>query len=135
MQTTEVQNLLLDIIEHARSGQSTEFHFIQTWADFKVYIKQARSTKLLIKTLRSSANRLFKSYCQDVVAGLSDVNKILAYAQLQDIIAFYEKDADTLDRMLDDYDNYLSQGNFWHSFLGGERKYYFQKDENIWNIP
>ena len=121
MQITEAQELLLGIIEHAQSGQSIEFRFIQTWSEFRERIKQAKSTELLIKTLRSSANKLFKSYCQDVIAGISDVNKLLAYSQLQDVIAFYEREADTLDRMLDDYDSYLADGHFIESLLGWER--------------
>jgi hypothetical protein len=65
--------------------------------------------------------KLFKSYCREVSEGTADVNTLFAYIRLRDVIAFYEEELDTLQRMLDDYDNYLGQGNFWYSFLGGER--------------
>jgi hypothetical protein len=72
--------------------------------------------------LRASASKLFKEYCKDVIAGISDITKLFAYARLQEIIAFYEKDLKTLKQMLDDYDYYLGDGHFWYSFLGGQRE-------------
>jgi hypothetical protein len=64
---------------------------------------------------------LFKDYCKDVTAGISDLTKLLAYSQLLDIIAFYENDLKTVQAMLSDYDTYLREGNFWSAFFGGRR--------------
>lgn len=121
MQNTESQQLLLDIIEQAKTGQLLEFRYIRSWSEFTYCWQQAKSTRLLVRTLNSSSKKLFKSYCKDVIAGISDVNKILAYAQLQDVIAFYERDLETLKRMIKDYDEYLRDGYFWYSLLGGKR--------------
>lgn len=134
MQQTDAQQLLVTIIEYAQNGQITEFQFIKTWQEFRFYSRKARSTKLIISTLAEAANNLFKDYCKTIATGSQDVTQLLAYRELRHIINFYERDLEVLNRMVDDYDTYLGQGNFWHSFLGGERKYYFQKDENIWNI-
>lgn len=121
MQNTESQQLLLDIIEQAKTGQLLEFRYIRSWSEFTYCWQQAKSTRLLVRTLNSSSKKLFKSYCKDVIAGISDVNKILAYAQLQDVIAFYERDLETLKRMIKDYDEYIRDGYFWYSLLGGKR--------------
>lgn len=121
MQNTESQQLLLDIIEQAKTGQSLKFRYIRSWSEFTYRWQQVKSTKLLIRTLNGSAKKLFRSYCKDVIAGISDVNKILAYAQLQDVISFYERDLDTLKNMIKDYDEYLGDGYFWYSLLGGKR--------------
>ena len=125
MQNTEAQQLMLTIIERAESGQFTEFRLITSWAEFRFYRKNARATRLVIKALKASANNLFKEYCRDVTKGRQTVDKILAYTQILDIAAFYEKELDTVKRMLDEYDEYLGKGHFWYSFLGGER--------DIWN--
>jgi hypothetical protein len=125
MQQTEAQQLLLDIIEQAKEP-NTEFTFITTWKEFRFSWQKFRATKLIIKTLEAAAKKLFKSYCKDVTTGSADVNKLLAAKQLEDTIAYYELELTTLERMLSDYDEYLGQGNFWHSFLGGER--------NLWNL-
>jgi hypothetical protein len=121
MQDTEAQQLLLSILELAEKGKYTEFRFITSWAEFKSYWYGYRSTKLIIKTLREASENLFKTYCREVSTGSADVNNLFAFAQLRDIIAFYEKELATVKRMLDDYDDYLGHGNFWYSFLGGER--------------
>lgn len=121
MQDNEAQQLLLEILSHAEEGKFTEFHFITTWKDFIYYWRLSKSNKVIIKALRDAANNVFKEYCKEVVLGTADLTQLLAYSHLQDVIAFYEKDLLVLKRMLDEYDEYLGQGHFWHSFLGGER--------------
>ena len=125
---TDKKHLVLDILEQAQKNNFIEFKYIRTWEEFQYYRRLKISTKLIIKTLKASSNKLFKKYCKDVTFGISDVKQLLAYAQLRDIQAFYEKDFNTLQQMLEDYSDYLSQGNFWYSFLGGYRstwdKYY-----------
>lgn len=122
MQNTDAQQILLSIIEQAEQENYTRFQFITSWDEFKFYYKKLMSTKLVIRILRTSADNLFNSYCKDVVSGTQDVSKLLAYSQLGDIKAFYERDLETIKQMLDEYDEYLGQGNFWYSFLGGERQ-------------
>ena len=121
MTDATAKQLILDIINKAQEGQSHPFRPILYWSEFTYYRRWVRSTKLIIKTLKTSANNLFKEYCKEVVTGNSDVNKLLAYSQLLDIIKFYENDLNTVKRMLEDFDTYLGEGNFWYSFLGGRR--------------
>lgn len=121
MNDTEATRLILDIINKAKEGKAHPFRPILYWSEFRYYRRWIRSTKLVIRTLRSSAKKLFKEYCGDVIAGISDINKLLAYSQLLEIIAFYENDLKTVRAMLNDYDTYLGEGNFWYSFLGGRR--------------
>lgn len=127
MQDTDAQELLLNILNNAEEGKSIQFRFITSWSEFRFYWQNFRSTKLVIRVLRSAAKDLFKTYCEDIAAGSADFTKLLAYTEFQDVIAFYERDLNTLKKMLDEYDEYLGQGHFWYSFLGGERDF-------PWNI-
>ena len=120
MLNTEEQQLLTEILDHVQEGKFIEFRLIRSWNEFIGYWQDSKATKLIIKALRAGAEDLFKSYCEDIVSGSTDVNKLLAFKQLQDVIAFYERDLATLKRMLDEYDEYLGN-HFWYSFLGGER--------------
>lgn len=120
MHDTEVQQLLSDILSQAEERPMT-FQFITSWREFRFYQQKACGTKIVIRTLRSGAKNLFKTYCKEIPDGSADVTKLYALIHLRDVIAFYESELATLQRMLDDYDDYLGQGNFWYSFLGGER--------------
>ena len=123
MTDIDAKELLLEILSRAQEGKFIQFRLITSWDEFIYHWQLYRSTKLIIKTLKTSASNLFKEYCQDVIVGISDVNKILAYSQLCDIIAFYERELDTLKSMLDEYDKYLGTWHtFWYAFLGGERE-------------
>jgi len=122
MQNVEAQELLLQILEQAQEGKVTEFHLIMTMSECKFYYRRYRADKLIIRTLKSAAKRLYKTYCKEVRIGTADAGKLFAYVQLQEVINFYTRDLTTIKQMLSEYDEYLGQGNFWYSFLGGERR-------------
>lgn len=121
MNDTDATLLLTNIINRALEGPAQPFRTIRYWTEFRYYWRWTKSTRLVIKTLKLSAKSLFAEYRKDVIAGVSDVMKLLAYKQLLDIIAFYEKDLNTVKQMLDDYDAYLGEGNFLYSVFGGRR--------------
>ncbi len=123
MTEQETTLLIYEILNKALEGDALPFKLITCWNEFLYYLRWSRSTKIVIKTLKTSANKLFKEYCQDVIAGISDITKLLAYKQLLDVTAFYENDLATVQKMLDEYDDYLGDwGNFWrHVFLRESR--------------
>lgn len=122
MQDNEAQQLLLNIINQAQNGKPAEFSFIKTWLEFRFYFKRFRATKIIIRTLKAASKNLFKSYCNDIRSGTTDVTKLFAFAELQEVIEFYQIELATIKNMLEDYDEYLGSGYFWYSFLGGERQ-------------
>lgn len=123
MTEQETTLLIYEILNKALEGDALPFNLITCWDENLYYLRWSRSTKIVIKTLKTSANKLFKEYCQDVIAGISEITKLLAYKQLLDVIAFYENDLRTVQKMLDEYDEYLGDwGNFWrHVFLRESR--------------
>ena len=125
MQKDEAQQILLKIIEYAQKGELTKFHLITSWSNFKVCWQNIKATKLVIRALKATANNLFKDYLKEITLGTQNIERLLAYVSVQNTIAFYEQDLAILQRMFDEYDEYLGKGHFWYSFLGGER--------DIWN--
>ena len=125
MQEFDAQQVLLAIIQQAEEGKSLIFQQIKSWQEFRYYCRLKKSTKVVIKVLKTSADNVFKGYCKDVTSGISDITQLLAYNELLAIQDFYEKDLKTLEDMLKEYDDYLGQGNFLYSILGGER--------DLWN--
>jgi hypothetical protein len=114
--------LIQDIINKAQEGIAFPFRTIQYWEEFRYFQRYARSTKIIIRVLQTSANNLFKNYCRDVITGISDITKLLAYQQMLDIIDFYKEDLKTIQAMIDDYDEYLGNlRNFIFALLGERR--------------
>ena len=123
MADTESTQLTKEIINKALEGRAQQFIQIQDWNEFTYYRRLSLSTKIIIRTLRQSANGLFKDYCRDVIDGISDVTKLLAYSQILDVVVFYENELTTIKKMLDDYDDYLGNfGNFVRALCGERRE-------------
>lgn len=123
MTDRETTSITQDIINKAIENRAQPFRTISYLNEFIYYIRLAKATKLIINALKQAAKNLFKEYCRDVIAGISDVTKLLAYWQLLDIIAFYESDFKTIQSMVDDYDEYLGNfGNFIGALFGEERE-------------
>ena len=123
MTDQETTQIIQELINKAVENQAQPFRTILYWSEFKYYRWQARSTKVVIKILRHSAKNIFKEYCKDVIAGISDMTKLMAYLQLLDIADFYVNESDTLKAMLDDYDQYLGNfGNFVRALCGERRE-------------
>lgn len=122
MTDQETTALVQDIISKATEGEVRPFRAILYWSEYRYFRRLVFSTKVVIKTLNTSANNLFKEYCRDVRNGTSDVTKLLAYQQLLDITAFYENDLNIVQSMVDDYDEYLCNfGNFVRALFGERR--------------
>lgn len=123
MTDQETTLIIQDIIKRAQDNDVRPFRYILHWDEFIYYSRLVKSTKLVIKTLKRATKKLFNEYCQDVIAGISDIAKLLAYQQLLDIIDFYKNDLKTIQSMVDDYDEYLGDfGNLIGALLGEERE-------------
>ena len=118
----ETEPLIQDIIDKAVKGKAQPFRLILYWSEFKYYKRLVLTLKLIIRMLTAAANNIFKDYCRDVIAGISDITKLIAYQEILEIKVFYENDLNTVNKMLDDYDEYLGDfGNFVRALFGERR--------------
>ena len=115
------QQLTLEILHQAEERRFTQFRLLNNWVEYQVCRQSITSTKLVIKVLQQSADKLLKQYCKTVITGVSDINQLLAYSQLCETASFYKIELNTFTKMLDEYIDYLSHGNFWYAYTGGER--------------
>ena len=118
MHNNEIQQMLMTIIEYAKSAKLSEFHFIRDWYDYRFCSAKCSSFKLLIKGLRKTSNRLFKKYCLSVASGEGNFNQLLAYQQLQQVIRFYQYELDNYTNMVHEYNAYLMDGHLISAFFG-----------------
>ena len=125
MEQNDSQQLLLAILDHAHEDPPLKFTYILSWDEYRYFQGFEKSARIVIKVLKSTADKLIKEYCKDVIAGISDITKQLAYLQILDIADYYIADLEIIQQMVKDYDDYLGDCNFLnfvYAFLGAERE-------------
>lgn len=123
MHDDEIKQLLITIIETAKTTKLSEFRFIRNWSDYRFCKGKRRSYKLLIQSLQRVSGRLFKKYCSGVVNGTNNINQLLAYQQLQETMQYYTSEYNTYTDMVFEYEAYLMEGNYLGALLGDIRPY------------
>jgi len=109
---TQSYNILIELIERAKKEPPVSFKLIRTWREYVALRGIRRVTRSVVKSLESSRDNLFKTYCKAVITQSADVTKLLVYNTLSQTLAFYSQNLKTLTDMLDEYEMYLLAGNF-----------------------
>lgn len=119
-----MDEIFLDILNYASAEEHTKFRRLQNSTEYIESRLTRMSIKVLIRSLQSAANQVFKKYCKDVAKQQANVDSILAYNKFQYIIRFYKEEFRLIDEILNEYETYLAEGNFIDAFvLGKERDY------------
>lgn len=122
----DTRELILALIEQAKSGEHTKFEQLRFFNEYIAGRITHSAIKKVVVYLEHSADNLFMSYCKAVRKHQADVNLLLAYKQLQQTIAYYKEEQKIVEDILEDYENYLLDGNFIKAVIFGETR-------NIWN--
>ena len=121
MQTNE--DLTFELIRKATFGSHTEFQFIRNRKEYFDNLRTRRAYLLLVSSIKKSSGKLFKSYCKDVVTSSDDVNKLLAYCTVSEVLRFYEEELDIISDMICEYEAYLMDtDNFLYAYLFNEQR-------------
>lgn len=121
MQNTDIQQMLVAIMEHADTKPNVEFKFLTSWSEYKHFRGKRRYLKLLTSMLERCSERMFKKYCKAVASGDASVNTLIAYNQLQWVLCYYEEDLRIINDIIWEYEAYLLEGNYLSAFLGEPR--------------
>lgn len=122
----DTKELILALVNQAKSGEHTKFGQLRSFKEYIAGRITHSSIKKVIADLEYSADNLFKSYCKAIERHQADVNMLLAYKQLQQTIIYYKEEQKIVRDILDDYENYLWEGNFINAIIFGEVR-------NTWN--
>jgi hypothetical protein len=114
------KDLMTELLDKAKAGEHIQFQFITTWKDYTQLRKIYRANQLLISSIDKTASKVFKKHCKAVAVGNADVTNLLAYKATLKVLDFYEKELKIIYDMLDEYEAYLSDGNFISAFLFGD---------------
>lgn len=118
----ETQEILLSLIDHARTGEHTKFEQLRFFSEYAGARITGRATKRVVDILEESSASLFNRYCKAVSNQQAEVNLLLAHKQLQQAVDFYKEELHIIKRILEDYENYLWDGNFLKAFIFGKER-------------
>lgn len=133
---TQSQKLLTNIIDYAETGEPITFHFIRTWREYSTIRKSARRTKLLVKSLQASHNKVFKRYCKSIPDRKTSFTQLLVCNTLKSTAAFYLAEYRILQDMIEEFESYLLAGNLLDAILLGyrsENKLWDHRSLSTWN--
>lgn len=130
MQTHE--ELVTDLVYKAESGKHRQFQLLLNWQEYRYTRKLRRSHALLVTSIDKSAKRLLKRYCKDIVAGKSDVIKLMAYYTTIKVLRYYKEELRLLTEMIDEYEAYLLSGNFM-DFIGACLLFEERPKDKLWD--
>lgn len=116
------RGFFLKLIDHALTNEHTKFEQLRFFDDYAGARVAYRSIKKVIGVLEDSACNLFNTYCKAVRKQQADVNLLLAYRQIQQVIIFYKEEQKILKNTLEDYEDYLREGNFIKAAIFGEMR-------------
>ena len=122
MTPEESQQIILNILDRAEKGESTEAHPIKSWNEYRYYCQEAKVTKAIIKMLQESIDNVTKSYCKDIISGTADLEMLFAFTQVNRVLDFYKVERNILNCMLTEYENYLRHENFLRIIFFGEER-------------
>ena len=78
------------------------------------YIVAARLFKKVYKAA-------YENYIQNVLLGIQMVNTIIIVKQLKQCVDYYQKEAEIVQDMIDEYDEYMLNGHIIDTLLGNYR--------------
>lgn len=115
------QDWLVQLIDRAQKKKFSEFQIIRNWAEYKAAREIRQALTAVTNCLEKSLRKVLKGYCKDIVKGTAKVDTILAYNILKDTYKFYQKELETINYTIWEYEAYLLAGNYLNAFFGAER--------------
>jgi hypothetical protein len=122
----DTKELILALIKQAKSGEHTKFERLRSFNEYIAGRVTYRAISKVVTDLDYSADNLFKSYCKAIRKHQADVNVLLAYKQIQQAVIYYKDEQKIIKDILEDYEDYLWEGNFIKAIIFGEMR-------NLWN--
>lgn len=117
-----------DLIAFAQTGDHTTFRYLRNFPDYLFIRKTKRALRAFLDNLQLRAYELFDNYCDKVTCGNSQVEELLTYKALHEIIDFYEDEYLITLGVLQEFEAYMKSGHFIDMIFFGERE-----DQDLWD--
>ena len=110
------------LIKRAKEGDHSKFEFIRSLEEYFAARMIKKALKKVVKSFSTPRNNLYTAYIKDIEEGINDLNVILAFSELEQVIKFYDDEIGIVSDMIDEYVSYVHSGHIWDTLVGNYRK-------------
>ena len=121
MEDNELQ-VAEQLIQRAKKGEHSEFEFIRSIEEYFAARTIKKTLRKVIKSFTTPRNNLYSAYIESIKAGTNNLNVILAFSELEQVIKFYEDEIWIISDMIDEYRVYVHSGHIIDTIIGNYRK-------------
>lgn len=114
----ETENLITVALEN----KHTEFEIITNMGMYNATKVFKSASKKIAAAFKHDSEELLKKYIENIKNGIDDLHTIFQYKILLTCAEFYEKEVDTAELMMYEYQSYLLGGHLIRALLGEERQ-------------
>ena len=115
---------VIELIDRAAEKRHLNMLRINNLSNYNEAKLRLKETKIWAKCFRQVAHILFRDYTKELSAIPSrrDIVLLIDANKMSDYAAFYAEEANMIQATIDDYLNYLKNGNVIAAFLGKDRE-------------
>lgn len=110
------------LIQRAKEGDHSKFEFIRSLEEYFAAKMIKKALKKVVKSFSTPRNNLYIAYIKDIEEGTNDLNVILAFSELEQVIKFYNDEIGIISDMVDEYVTYVHSGHILDTIIGNYRK-------------
>lgn len=110
------------LIKRAKEGDHSNFEFIRSLEEYFAAKTIKKALKKVVKSFDTPKTNLYNAHIKSVKEGEDDLNVILAFSELVQVVKFYEDEIGIISDMIDEYVTYVHSGHILDTLIGNYRK-------------
>ena len=115
------EKFFTDLVERALKAKQSDFEFLRSWQERVQLKKYQIGISAVIKIFSNLCDSTYKTYLSQISTGTQDIETIIALKQFRQCLAFYEKELEITDDMVDEYWTYILSGHILDTLFGTYR--------------
>ena len=122
MMNDDSLELAEQLIQRAKKGDHSNFEFIRSLEEYAAAKMIKKALKKVVKSFDTPKNNLYRAHVKSVQEGEDELNVILAFSELVQVVNFYSDEIGIVSDMIDEYVSYVHSGHIWDTLVGNYRK-------------
>ena len=101
MMNDDSLELAEQLIQRAKKGDHSNFEFIRSLEEYAAAKMIKKALKKVVKSFDTPKNNLYRAHVKSVQEGEDELNVILAFSELVQVVNFYNDEIEIVSDMID----------------------------------